>query len=519
MNNLSLESRSWNAFFIEDIAEIVSGRDIYEKERLDGLVPYITATANNNGIGYFVANNNDTLESGCLSVNRNGSVGYCFYHPYEALYGNDTRKLRPKKNNRYVALFISLCITKQREKYGYGYKMGTGRLKRQKILLPVDANNNPDWDFMESYMKQKEHQILESTIEQLCKRLINKEISGGGKLLSSQWKPFSFTDVFTEIQRGKRLKKADHTEGTVPYVSSTALNNGVDGFVGNEGSVRKFEDCITIANSGSVGSAFFHQYEFVASDHVTQLKRKGLDKYAYLFMVPIINRLSEKYSFNREINDERIKREKILLPINDKGEIDFDFMSSFMQEVEADILKTTLKVFKKRLNANENKMGGVKWKAFFLEEIAQISSGKDIYERERTSGQTPYVTATANNNGIGYFVGNQNETLEKGSLSVNRNGSVGYCFYHPYDALYGNDTRKLKPIRNNKYVSLFISMCITNQRAKYGYGYKMGTGRLKRQKILLPIDGNSQPNWDYMEAYMQNLEQQQILEYLRHIER
>lgn len=47
----------------------------------------------------------------------------------------------------------------------------------------------------------------------------------------------------------------------------------------------------------------------------------------------------------------------------------------------------------------------------------------------------------------------------------------------------------------------------------------MGTGRLKRQKILLPIDGNSQPNWDYMEAYMQNLEQQQILEYLRHIER
>ena len=104
-----------------------------------------------------------------------------------------------------------------------------------------------------------------------------------------------FTDVFTEIQRGKRLKKADHTEGSIPYVSSTALNNGVDGFIGNEGSVRKFEDCITIANSGSVGSAFFHQYEFVASDHVTQLKRKGLDKYAYLFMVPIINRLSPNF--------------------------------------------------------------------------------------------------------------------------------------------------------------------------------------------------------------------------------
>lgn len=235
MNNLSLDSRNWDAFFIEDVAEILSGRDIYERERLDGLIPYITATANNNGIGYFVANSNETLESNCLSVNRNGSVGYCFYHPYKALYGNDTRKLRPKKNNKYVSLFISLCITKQREKYGYGYKMGTGRLKRQRILLPIDENNNPDWQFMEDYMKAKEQQILKPTIEKLCKHLIFNEIAtGGGKLSHAHWKAFYFTEVFTEIQRGKRLKKADHSEGKTPYISATALNNGVDGFVGNE---------------------------------------------------------------------------------------------------------------------------------------------------------------------------------------------------------------------------------------------------------------------------------------------
>lgn len=360
MNNLSLDSRNWEAFFIEDVAEIISGRDIYEKERLNGLVPYITATANNNGIGYFVSNTNETLESGCLSVNRNGSVGYCFYHPYKALFGNDTRKLRPKMNNRYISLFISICITKQREKYGYGYKMGTGRLKRQRILLPVDANNNPDWQFMEDYMKQKEQQILKPTIESLCKRLIiNNILTGGGKSLCSNWKAFYFTEVFTEIQRGKRLKKADHTEGDIPYVSSTSLNNGIDGFIGNDdGGIRRFENCLTLANSGSVGSAFYHRYTFVASDHVTKLKRDGLDKYAYLFLLPIINRLSEKYSFNREINDERIKREKLLLPATDKGEIDFAFMSAFMKDVEHNILNTTLKVFKERLNVNKYKMGG-----------------------------------------------------------------------------------------------------------------------------------------------------------------
>lgn len=107
-----------------------------------------------------------------------------------------------------------------------------------------------------------------------------------------------------------------------------------------------------------MGCTFYHKYEFIASDHVTQLKRDKLDKYAYLFLAPIVQRLSEKYSFNREINDERIKREKILLPVNSDGHIDFDFMSSFMQEIEKDILKTTLSTFKNRIDAKHIEMGG-----------------------------------------------------------------------------------------------------------------------------------------------------------------
>jgi hypothetical protein len=113
-----------------------------------------------------------------------------------------------------------------------------------------------------------------------------------------------------------------------------------------------------LANSGSVGSSFFHLYKFVASDHVTKLERKGLDKYAYLFLIPMVNRLSEKYSFNREINDNRIKREKLLLPVTEDGQIDFEFMSAFMQKLERDMLTTTLKSFKKRLSVNKTKLGG-----------------------------------------------------------------------------------------------------------------------------------------------------------------
>lgn len=154
-------------------------------------------------------------------------------------------------------------------------------------------------------------------------------------MLNIKWKAFLFTEVFNEIQRGKRLKRHNHIQGEIPYVSSTSNNNGVDGFIGNvQGNIRIYNECLSLANSGSVGTAFYHKYAFVASDHVTKLKRNGLDKYAYIFMIPIINRLSEKYSFNREINDERIKREQLILPVNKEGDIDFSFMSSFMKYIE-----------------------------------------------------------------------------------------------------------------------------------------------------------------------------------------
>ena len=351
-----LLSIRWKPFVISDIFTISPGKPLTKAAMKVGKRPFIGATDSNNGITAWVDNTNESLDKLVLGVNYNGSVVETFFHPYECIFSDDVKRLHLKNGitSYHVMLFLKTMIIQQKVKFEYGYKFNEKRMQRQKILLPVTDEDSPDWQFMEEYMRRKEILLLKPTIEKLCKLLIHRE-KLGGKLCHSQWKPFSFTEVFTKIQRGKRLKKADHTEGTVPYVSSTALNNGVDGFIGNEDSIRKFEDCITIANSGSVGSAFFHQYEFVASDHVTQLKRKGLDKYAYLFMLPIINRLSEKYCFNREINDKRIKRERILLPVNNMGEIDFEFMSSFMQEVESDMLKNTLKAFKKRLNANENK--------------------------------------------------------------------------------------------------------------------------------------------------------------------
>lgn len=321
-------------FKLSDICDISSGKDIYESERVDGEMPYITSTSQNNGIKYFVSNSNHTIESNAISVNRNGSVGYAFYHKYSALYSNDCRKLKLKNSdNEYVAIFITNQIMQQREKYNYGYKMGTGRLNKQFIMLPVDDNQNPDFDFMEKYVKSKMVDSQERYVDyakNALENLVYKEIES---LEEKEWKEFDVTKLFSKVQRGKRLTKANQIKGDTPYVSSSALNNGVDNYISNSVKVRRFSDCITIANSGSVGSSFYHPYEFVASDHITHLKSDDMSRYVYLFIATMTNRLSEKYNFNREINDKRISREKIMLPIKDDESPDFDYMEQYVINV------------------------------------------------------------------------------------------------------------------------------------------------------------------------------------------
>lgn len=62
-------------------------------------------------------------------------------------------------------------ITAQKNKYGYGLKLGTERLKKQQILLPVAPDASPDYKYMEQYMREKEQKIIHRYIEYRLKNV------------------------------------------------------------------------------------------------------------------------------------------------------------------------------------------------------------------------------------------------------------------------------------------------------------------------------------------------------------
>lgn len=96
-----------------------------------------------------------------------------------------------------------------------------------------------------------------------------------------------------------------------------------------------YNNKLTLANSGSVGTCFYHPYDFVASDHcmIIWLKDKELTENIAIFLTAIFQKLKSKYAFDKEINDQRLRFEIIYLPVYKNGKIAFDFMESFMENL------------------------------------------------------------------------------------------------------------------------------------------------------------------------------------------
>lgn len=323
------------------------------------------------------------------------------------------------------------------------------------------------------------------------------------KLDEVKWREFSLNDLFTTIQRGKRLTKNNQVEGDQPYVSSTMNSNGIDCFVGNHENVRVFENCLTIANSGSVGSVFYQGYSFVASDHVTALINKDLSPYHYQFIATCLTSIGEKYSFNREINDKRIRREKILLPIEEEGRINFNFMERYIKTKTQQAKKSIFVSGKHEDIVDFRELNEIEWGEFKIGELFAVEKGIYLPTVSKIAGNTPYVTAKQGNNGVDDFIGNK-KLFPKNSITVEKIGFKAY--YQEHDFYCTHDVTVLENDKMNKYSGQFLATSISNQGSKYSYARQAQKNVTKATSILLPLNKANGPDWNFMEQFMKRQE-------------
>lgn len=147
--------------------QIPTGAMLSKRILEDGNTPRVTVSSFNNGItGYYLDlddKNYRTYEN-FISVSFLGTV---FYQPNKASLDMKVHCLKPIEHelNIYTATFLVSIIRKTILNFEYKDQLSSSALPLLSIKLPKDKKGNPNWEYMESYMKN----IMQDTQSKLDK--------------------------------------------------------------------------------------------------------------------------------------------------------------------------------------------------------------------------------------------------------------------------------------------------------------------------------------------------------------
>lgn len=149
---IDIRLETWKWFRVSELFNISLGEYTAKADLLQGTYPYITRTAQNNGVDCY-GSHGAVYDGNCITIGAEGVVA--FYQPVPFLKGNKINLITSKHMNVYVAMF--LCTVFNYVNLGifnYGYAVVKKRLERVKIKLPVTSQGSePDWEWMSDFVQ------------------------------------------------------------------------------------------------------------------------------------------------------------------------------------------------------------------------------------------------------------------------------------------------------------------------------------------------------------------------------
>lgn len=300
-------------------------------------------------------------------------------------------------------------------------------------------------------------------------------------------------------------------EFSLPALTAGIQNQGLNNYVPREGATI-LKNVISIsANGANTGATFFQSKEFTVLQDAYAIewidKNNKLNENQFLFFVSAINKaIYGSYEWTNKAGWEKIKNNVIKLPVK-YGKIDFEFMDSFVAELEAlrvaeleaYLSITGLKDY--NLTNDEktaiSKFKDVAWKCFNLENLyGKATRGKRLKSDDRIMGELPFVTAGEENEGVSDFIGNNVTIFNENTTTIDMFGSAKYRNYK-----YGGDDHIAVVHTENidKYAAIFISTAIhkSSHNGQFSYDKNFYAKDADRLNIMLPVK-NDKPDYDYM---------------------
>jgi len=330
-----METKNWKWFRYDEIFDIKKGKRLTKANMVNGDIPYIGATDSNNGITARVSNSEHLHSANTITVSYNGSIAEAYYQTKMFWATDDVNVLYPKfEMTPFSALFLTTIINKEKYRFNYGRKWDKELMQVSKIKLPIDKTDNPDWQWIEKYVKESLIPKLPTKVKSVWdKNFDNKPLSSNKlELNTKDWKWFRIGDFFDKPYKATAYNAIElitcpkENKDSIAYITRTDANNGCKDYVINEG-FTDIESGNAITIGDTTATIYYQENDFICGDHMVVLRSSLLNKYVGLFITSLLNKERFRYNYGRAFNKGILSDTKLKLPAtkNAQGEYEPDW--------------------------------------------------------------------------------------------------------------------------------------------------------------------------------------------------
>ena len=192
----------------------------------------------------------------------------------------------------------------------------------------------------------------------------------------------------------------------------------------------------------------------------------------------------------------------IPLPTDALGNPDFDYMEKYVYS-KISFVKKELNGLKSIKDSSISKIDTSNWKPFKINSIFKVNNTNSILKSNvQENGDTPYVTASYENNSVVGYV-NYNDNLKEKGGCVFIGGKTLVVSYQGED-FFSNDSHNLVLYPNgeglfSKEVGLFLATVIKKDLGRfYKWSDSISLKTIKKDYIHLPCNEKGEPDYEYM---------------------
>ena len=326
--------------------------------------------------------------------------------------------------------------------------------------------------------------------------------------------------------------------GEYPYIVRTSVNNGQKGYVDED--KQYLNEGNTIAFGQDTATMFYQEKPYFTGDKIKVLRPKfsGFNKNNAQFFLVAMRKPFELFSWGTSsYNVEIIKNQKIVLPIKD-GEIDFDFMESFVAELEAQRVAElsayltvsgydNYELSAEELDALQRfvELDDDNWGTYTICNLFEKVAAKKLpYKAKELPKQPtddyilPCLTSSFQNQGLNYYAPKAGATVLSNVISIPSNSDVYRAYYQTRDFTVLSDAYAIRwkaeevELSPNQY--LFMVMCINKVTDLPIYSYKNKLGGwnvVKKKDIRLP-EKNGKIDFELMDTFISSIKKLAIKE-------